>query len=103
MGGGFRSKHILSSPQVITGVPPAKVHSIMASRRNSSSRSSGSKPGDWESCTIPHSELMSLQANGYLPQAHMVSVRAGLATYNGGKQAEGTPNPSKGERVCFVP
>ena len=33
----------------------------------------------------------------------MVPVRAGLATYNGGKQAESTPNPSKGERVCLVP
>src|SRR4051812_15102753 len=33
----------------------------------------------------------------------MASVRAGLATYKGGKQVEGTPNPSKGERVCFVP
>src|SRR3954470_19324312 len=75
----------------------------MASRRNSSPRPSGPKPGDWESCTIPHSELMSLQANGFLPQAYMVSVRAGLATYKGGKQAEGTPNPSKGEMVCFVP
>src|SRR4051812_32960009 len=75
----------------------------MASHRNSSPRPSGSKPGDWESCTIPHSELTSLQANGFLPQAYMASVRAGLVTYKGGKQAEGTPNPSKGERVCFVP
>ena len=33
----------------------------------------------------------------------MVPVRAGLATYKGGKQAESVPNPSKGERVCFVP
>ena len=33
----------------------------------------------------------------------MVPVRAGLAIYNGGKQAESTPNPSKGERVCLVP
>ena len=33
----------------------------------------------------------------------MVLVRAGLATYKGGKQAESVPNPSKGERVCFVP
>ena len=33
----------------------------------------------------------------------MVPVRAGLATYNGGEQAESVPNPSKGERVCLVP
>ena len=26
-----------------------------------------------------------------------------MATYKGGKQAEATPSPSKGERVCFVP
>ena len=32
----------------------------------------------------------------------MVLVRAGLATYNGGEQAESSPNPSKGERVCFI-
>ena len=75
----------------------------MTSRRSSSPRPSGPKPGDWESCTIPHSELVSLQAKGFLPQAYMVPVRAGLATYNGGKQAESTPNPSKGERVCLVP
>src|SRR3954465_11975302 len=46
---------------------------------------------------------MSLQTNGLLPQAFMASVRAGLATYKGGKQAEATPNPSKGEQVCLVP
>ena len=33
----------------------------------------------------------------------MVPVRAGLATYNGGEQAESFPYPSKGERVCLVP
>ena len=33
----------------------------------------------------------------------MVSVRSGLATYNGGEQAERFPNPSWGERVCLVP
>ena len=33
----------------------------------------------------------------------MVPVRAGLATYNGGEQAESFPNPSMGERVCLVP
>ena len=33
----------------------------------------------------------------------MVLVRAGLATYNDGEQAESFPNPSMGERVCLVP
>ena len=33
----------------------------------------------------------------------MVPVRAELATYNGGEQAESFPNPSTGERVCLVP
>ena len=33
----------------------------------------------------------------------MVPVRASLAIYNGGEQAESAPNPSKGERVCLVP
>ena len=33
----------------------------------------------------------------------MVPVRAGLATYNGGEQAESCPNASKGERVSLVP
>ena len=33
----------------------------------------------------------------------MVPVRAGLATYSGGEQAESVPNPSQGERVCLVP
>ena len=40
---------------------------------------------------------------GISPLAYMIPVRAGLAIYNGGKQAERAPNPSKGERVCFVP
>ena len=33
----------------------------------------------------------------------MVPVRAGIATYSGGEQAESIPNPSQGERVCLVP
>ena len=33
----------------------------------------------------------------------MVPVRAGLATYNGGEQAESFPSPSTGERECLVP
>ena len=44
-----------------------------------------------------------LQTKGFLPPAYMVPVRAGLAIYNGGEQAENAPNLSKGERVCFVP
>ena len=75
----------------------------MASRRSSSSRPSSPKPGDLERCSIPHSELVSLQVKGFLPQAYMVLVRAGLTTYNAGEQAESIPNPSKGERVFFVP
>ena len=33
----------------------------------------------------------------------MVPVQAGLATYNGGEQAESFSNPSQGEWVCLVP
>ena len=44
-----------------------------------------------------------LQSKGFLPPAYLVPVRAVLATYNGGEQAESRPNPSKGERVCLVP
>ena len=69
----------------------------------SSSRAPSPLPGDWRRCSVPHNELVKLQAGGYLPPAFMVLVRAGLATYKGGKQAEATPSPSKGERVCFVP
>ena len=58
-------------------------------RRGSSSRAPSPQPGDWRRCLVPHNEL--------------VPVRAGLATYKGGKQEEATPSPSKGERVCFVP
>ena len=69
----------------------------MAGRRSSSSRSLSSKPGDWEECSVPHSRLVELQTQGFLPPAFMVPVRAGLATYNGGEQAERSPNPSQGE------
>ena len=75
----------------------------MAGRRSSSSRTPSSKPGDWKRCSIPHSKLATLQTKGFLPPAYMVPVRAGLATYNGGEQAESHPNPSKGEWVCLVP
>ena len=40
---------------------------------------------------------------GFLPPADLVPVRAGLASFNGKTQAEDFPNPSAGERVCFVP
>ena len=33
----------------------------------------------------------------------MVPIRAGLASYNGGEQAESFPCPSMGERVSLVP
>src|SRR3954464_6793805 len=74
----------------------------MASRHSSSSRPSSPRPGNWERCSIMHSELVTLQTKGFLPPAYMVPVRAGHATYNGRKQAECVPNPSKGERVCLV-
>ena len=80
-----------------------KNHSNMADRRSSSALSPCPKPGDWEECSVPHSRLIELQTQGFLPPTFMVPVRAGLATYKGGKQAESVPNPSKGERVCFVP
>ena len=75
----------------------------MAGQRSSSSRPSNPQPGDCKWCSIPHSELATLQTKGFLPPAYMVPVRVGLATYNGGEQAESAPNPSKGERVCLVP
>src|SRR3954471_23887161 len=75
----------------------------MAGRRSFSSCSPNPKPGDWERCSVPHSKLVTFQTKGFLPPAYMVPVRAGLATYNGGEQAESLPNPSKGERVCLVP
>ena len=74
----------------------------MDSRRSSSSRAPSPQPGDWGRCSVPHSELVTLQTEGFLPPAFMVPVRAGLATYKGGKQAESVPSPSKGERVCLV-
>ena len=74
----------------------------MDSRRGSSSRPPSPQPGDWERCSVPHSELVVLQTKGFLPPAFMVQVRAGLATYKGGKQAENVPSPSKGERVCLI-
>ena len=75
----------------------------MVDLRSSSSRPHSPKPGDWERCSVPHSRLVELQTKGFLPPAYMVPVRAGLATYNGGEQAESFPCPSMGERVCLVP
>ena len=75
----------------------------MADLRSSSSRPRSPKPSDWERCFVPHSRLVELQTQGFLPPAYMVPVRAGLATYNGGEQAENFPCPSMGERVCLVP
>ena len=75
----------------------------MDSRRGSSSHAPSPPPGDWRRCSVPHSELVTLQVEGYLLPAFMVPVRAGLATFKGGKQVESVPNPSKGEWVCFVP
>ena len=80
-----------------------KIHSSMADLRSSSSRPRSPKPGDWERCSVPHSRLVELQTKGFIPPAYMVPVRAGLATYNGGAQAESLPCPSMGERVCRVP
>ena len=75
----------------------------MAGYRSSSSRSLSSKPGDWEACFVPQSRLIELQTQGFLPPAFMVPVRAGLATYNGGEQAERSPNLYLGERICLIP
>ena len=56
-----------------------------------------------KSVLSPHSRLVELQTQGFLPPTYMVSIRAGLATNNGEAQAERSPNPSQGERVCLVP
>ena len=74
----------------------------MDRQRGSSSRAPSPSPGDWRRCSISHNELVKLQTEGLLPPAIMVPVRAGLVTYRGGRQAEDTPSPNKGERVCFV-
>ena len=75
----------------------------MADLCSSSSRPCSPKPGDRERCSVPHSRAVELQTKGFLPPAYMVPVRAGLATYNGGEQAESVPCPSMAERVCLVP
>ena len=75
----------------------------MADLRSSSSRPRSPKISDWERCSVPHSRLVKLQTKAFLPPAYMVPVRAGLATYNGGEQAENFPYPSMVERVCLIP
>ena len=88
-----KSHHLLAS---IHQSAPGKIHPIMAGHRGSSSRSHSTKPGDWEKCSVPHSRLVELQTQGFLPPAYMVPVRAGLATYNGGEQAEVFPTHPRG-------
>ena len=51
----------------------------------------------------PAQRASDAPSQGVSPPAYMVPVQAGLATYNGGEQAESVPNPSKEERVCLVP
>ena len=75
----------------------------MAGRRSSSACPPCSKSGDWGECSVPHSHLVKLQTQGFLPSAFMVPVRDGIATYDRGEQAEGSPNPSLEERICFIP
>ena len=75
----------------------------MAGHRSSSSCHPRSKSGDWGECSVPHSRLVKLQTQGFLPPAFMVSVRAGIATYDRGEHAEGFPNPSPEERICLIP
>ena len=73
---------------------PRKIHSNMAGLRRSASCSRSPKPGDWEKCSILHSQLVELQTQGFLPPAYMVPVRTGLATYNGVEQGGvGMPCP----------
>ena len=82
---------------------PRKDDSNMAGRCSSSARSPCPKPGDWGECSVSHSRLIKLQTQGLLPPAFMVPVRAGVASYNGGEQAERSPNPSPEERICLIP
>ena len=101
--GVLRSKPHCPSSSKHPAERSGKNHSNMAGRRSSSARSPRSKSGDWEECSVPHSRLIKLQTQGFLPPAFVVPVRAGIATYNGGEQADGCPNPSPEERICFIP
>ena len=80
-----------------------KNHSDMASTPSSSSRPCGPEKGEWEKWSVSHGELEKLQIQGFLPPTDQVPVRAGLTAPNGEAQAKNFPNPSEGERVCFVP
>ena len=51
---------------------------------------------------IPRSAVEAANA-GISSPTDVVPVRAGLASFNGGAQAENFPNPSRVARVCFVP
>ena len=78
-------------------------HSNMASAPSSSSRPHGSEKGDWERCSISHSQLVKLQTQGFLTPADLVPIRAGLTSFNGGAQAENFPNPSRGNECASFP
>ena len=82
---------------------PKKNHSNMDGHRSSSACSPCPKPGDWGECSVSHSRLVKLQTQGLLPPAFIVPVRAGVATYDCGEQAERSPNPSPEERICLIP
>ena len=69
----------------------------------SSSSCSNLERGEWERCSVSHSQLEKLQKQGFLPPADLVPLRAALASFNDKTKAEDFPNPSAGERVCFVP
>ena len=75
---------------------------MMANAPFSSPCPQGPQESDWESCSVSHAQLATLQVRGYLPPLDPVLVRAGLTTYNGEALAEKFPNPHPGERVCFV-
>ena len=71
-------------------------HSNMANIPSSSSRTNLER-GEWKRCSMPHSQLVKLQTQGFLPPADLVPVRAGSASFNGKTQVEDFPNPSAGE------
>ena len=79
------------------------VCSNMADAPNSSSHPDVPEKGKWERCSVSHSQLVKLQTQGFLPPADLVPLRAGLTSFTGEVLAENFPNPTRGERVCFVP
>ena len=74
----------------------------MASAPSSSSHPHGSEKGDWEKCSVSHDQLSKLQTQGFLPPTDLVPVRAGLTSFTGEALAENFPNPTRGERLCFI-